>query len=82
MRGIIRAILLAMEGDIILSDSQVAIGWVRRGRSGARRDLNDRLKVAKDRMASKNLTLRWVPRKQNHAGIYNERHPARKPVVQ
>ena len=43
-RGIMVAVDLAEAGDIIVSDSQIALGWVRRGRSKARADLNDRLR--------------------------------------
>ena len=43
------AIDLAESGDIVISDSQIALGWMRRGRSKARADLNDRLLAARDR---------------------------------
>lgn len=77
VRGLAYAVRIAEEGDIVLSDSQVAIGWVLGGESGARPDLNDRLRRANDRMRKKHLRLKFVRRAENPAGVYNELYPAR-----
>ena len=38
-------------------------------------DLIDGLRAARDRVAAKKLGLRFVPRRLNLAGLYNEEHP-------
>lgn len=76
--GIMLAIDPAEAGDIIGSDSRLVLGWVCRGRSRTRSDLNDRLRAAAELVQSKGLKLRFVPRRFNVAGLHNERHPAKK----
>jgi len=67
--AVILAIDLVEADDIIVSDSQIALGWLCGGWSQAAREL----------VKSKGLELRFVPRAYNLAGLYNEEHPARKP---
>lgn len=70
--GVLRAIELSEIGSEIYTDSQCICFWVKNGKSKARKDLNDILKNAYSDMEKKNLTLVWIPREENLAGIYNE----------
>jgi ribonuclease HI len=76
LRGVMRAILLASQGDTVLTDSRVALGWIRRGCSRARSDLNPQLRIYQERVRSKKIELRWVPREKNLAGLFNEQQAA------
>ena len=69
------AVHLAHMGDIIRSDSQVISRyWVPAGRCKARPDLNALCQFAHDGIHDKRLTLVWIPRAQNLAGIVNDKH--------
>jgi ribonuclease HI len=69
------AVHLAKTGDIIRSDSEVMVKWwVPRGMCKSRPDLNTLCKLAHDGIRDKRLTLTWIPRAQNLAGIYNDTH--------
>jgi len=70
--GALRAIELAENGSEIYTDSQCICYWIQNGRSKARKDLNEILKNAYADMEKKDLTLVWIPREENLAGIYNE----------
>ena len=56
--AIMLAVDLAEDGDIVVSDSQVSLAWVRRGRSKAKTDLNDRLPDT-FRCCGSSLRHRW-----------------------
>lgn len=63
---------IAQPTDTIISDSECAIAWVRRGSCKARPDLSKRAGQAKRNIEEKELELRYEPRGNNLAGIYNE----------
>lgn len=73
LRGIYEALKISKKNDVVCSDSQTCIGWVLRGKSGSRNDLNyiagDCLRLIK----TKKIFLAWLPREENLAGHYNER---------
>lgn len=56
----------------IYSDSQVAIGWIRKGKSMKRPDLNPFLRRIQAVVRDKGIVIRWLPREQNQAGIFND----------
>jgi ribonuclease HI len=63
---------LANHGDTLVTDSKNTIAWVRRGIPKARPDLTPEASEAKELIKLKNLTLEFVPREENLAGILNE----------
>jgi ribonuclease HI len=66
---------LAAVNDTIRSDSEVMTKWwIPRGVCKSRPDLNILCKMAHDEIRDKRLSLVWVPREQNLAGIYNDNH--------
>jgi ribonuclease HI len=64
---------IAAHGDVIMSDSQVCIGWILRGKANAWPELKPALEAAKLLAEDNNVRLWWSPRGKNLAGIYNER---------
>jgi ribonuclease HI len=62
------------QGDEIRTDSQIALRWVQVGGSKARPDLDPVCRCAKQAVWEKGLTVRWVRREQNLAGLWNEEH--------
>jgi ribonuclease HI len=65
----------AKVGDILRSDSEVMVKWwIPRGACKSRPDLNVLCRYAHNLIRDKRLTLVWVPREQNLAGIYNDAH--------
>lgn len=75
VKGIIYCILhLCEAGDEILSDSDCAIIWVKSGRSKARPDLFSILQQGRTVMLQKKLSLQWVSRWHNKAGLYNDEY--------
>ena len=72
--GVLYACMLASHGDTIVTDSQNTIAWIRSGTPKARPDLTDFATLAKDLVSKKQVTVKWLPREQNLAGIYNEEH--------
>lgn len=70
--GMTRALELATNNSIIYTDSQNTIAWVKSGRPKARMDLQPIASKAKKLAEKKNITIRWVPREENLAGIYLE----------
>lgn len=64
---------LCQAGGTIRSDSELMVKWwVPKGRCGARPDLNTLCKLAHDTIRDKSLSLIWVPREENLAGIHND----------
>lgn len=71
--GIVEALRLASNFDIISTDSMCCISWVFMGKSKARPDLNYLLEEARGLWDRKNINLCWERRNFNLAGIYNEK---------
>lgn len=72
VRGIIHAIWIAKEGDVIITDSRVAYAWILNAKCKARPDLAALCRLARDKMRSKRVTIKWEGRETNLAGIHNE----------
>lgn len=73
--AIAAAVFLAHTGDTIRSDSEVMTKWwIPRGHCKSRPDLNVLCKFAHDGIRDKRLSLVWVPRTKNLAGLYNDRN--------
>ena len=66
--GVWRALLLAQEGDEIVTDSQLVHGQVVKGWKCNQPHLQVRRDACIDMLARKNVSLVWVPREQNVAG--------------
>ena len=76
------AVHIAKVGDIIRSDSEVMVKWwVPRGICKSRPDLNKLCQFAHNGIRDKRLSLVWVPREENLAGIYNDHHKTKAPVT-
>ena len=73
MLGVIRAVELIDSEGIIYTDSQVIAHWVRRGQARSRPDLNEVICKCKEQIEKKRVKIKFVPRNDNLAGIYNER---------
>jgi ribonuclease HI len=76
--GLYRALEIAAKGDIIVSDSYVAISWVKGGRprkASVRKDLHGLMFHCKALHRDKEISLEWGPRESNLAGVYNEEYP-------
>ena len=71
--GIVRAVELSVPAGTVFSDSRIALGWVRKGRSAARPDLDKIIFECKGLVKRKRLILCFVPRGQNLAGLLNDR---------
>lgn len=68
---------LAAPEDTICSDSEVVVKWwVPRGHCKTRLDLCPLALMTHEAVEYKNLSLIWVPRAKNLAGIYNDQHRA------
>lgn len=72
--GVLFAVMLASHGDTVVTDSQNTIAWIKSGDPKARPDLKEFAALAKRLCALKNVTVTWVARDQNLAGVYNEKH--------
>jgi hypothetical protein len=57
---------------INLTDSQTAQGWIIKGKSKGRPDLNEILRWCKEKITQNNIKILFTPRKKNLAGLYNE----------
>ena len=77
--GVAHAIWLAPSGATVVTDSRVVRTWIRKGKSKARPDLNGEIKEARRSANRKVIAIVQVPRNENLAGIYNEKHPADHP---
>ncbi len=68
-------VFLAGPDDTIYSDSEVMVKWwLPRRSSKTRKDLNELIITTAKEMERKSLTLLWVRREDNLAGIYNEKN--------
>lgn len=74
LRGLVHALLIAKENDIVITDSKTVYWWVCKGRAKARPDLTEICKIGNQAMHSKKVEIRWVRRDENLAGIYNENY--------
>jgi len=70
--GIYNALKRAKKLDTVITDSQICLGWVWRGKAGSRSDLNDIASKALTLLKEKSVALAWLPREVNLAGHYNE----------
>lgn len=78
LRGLVHAIIIAKHYDVVVTDSRTVYWWVMKGRAKARPDLNEICKIGNQAMHLKKVEVRWVPREQNLAGIYNDEYAKRK----
>jgi ribonuclease HI len=72
LRGVAKAIELANEGDTVITDSNVALCWIKYRRCKARKDLKDIACKAHEEMEEKFIILRHEGRKKNLAGNFIE----------
>jgi ribonuclease HI len=72
LRGIFEAAKMANRREKIYSDSRVAIGWVNKRKAGPRNDLHSLAHDTKQIIIEKQLSLEYIPREQNKAGILIE----------
>lgn len=78
LRGIVHALHIAYDHDVVITDSMIALAWVKSGRAKARPDLDEICAYGQRLLHSKNIDLRWRPREDNLAGIHNEFHGNKK----
>lgn len=72
--GILFCCIEAKDNSEIFTDSKNSIAWIRNGKSEVRNDLNWLFQITKNIVNKKNLKIKWIPRKRNIAGIYNEKN--------
>lgn len=72
LRGLVHALLIAKQNDIVVTDSKTVYWWVTKGRAKARPDLNPICRMGNRAMKDKKVEVRWVRREENLAGIYND----------
>lgn len=72
LRACCEAIRLANQGDEIIVDSQNTISWLRKGKTSARADLLPMIREYREMIRYKGLRVKWEPRENNLAGMYNE----------
>ena len=72
--GVYNAIKLAKKFDSVVTDSQIALGWIYRKSCGSRKDLNSIAIESHKLMVEKEINLAWLPREYNLAGHYNEQY--------
>lgn len=70
--GVVSALEHANNGDEILTDSMIALSWIRSGKPKARKDLINLATIGKNLLHKKKINLYWGSRDNNQAGIYNE----------
>lgn len=73
--GVLYACSLANHGDIIKTDSQNTLAWIKRGKPKARPDLEQPATMAQTLVRLKGLKLEWGGRDTNLAGIHNDNNP-------
>ena len=66
------AAFIAEEHDKIWTDSKIITYWVAAGRCKARPDLTPMAAKCRYWIETKSLTLEWLPREENLAGLFNE----------
>lgn len=72
LRGLNWALKEGKTGDEISTDSNVVLSWLRRGKTKARKDLNELIQECVRLKKEKSISLIWEGRDSNLAGIYNE----------
>jgi len=72
--GVVRAVEVVDSKGIVYTDSKVVARWVQRGRARGRPDLNEVICKCKELVKKKKVKIKFVPRNENLAGSYNERH--------
>lgn len=72
LQGIARAVEIAGMHDTILTDSQICLGWVLRGKTKGRKDLDFLCGKVLDQVLEKGVMIAWLSRDWNEAGKYNE----------
>jgi len=70
--GVYKALQLADKGAIVYTDSRNTMAWIKSGKPRARMDLQSICQEAKKLKKAKDITLEWVSRDDNDAGIYIE----------
>lgn len=70
--GVGVAVNKAENGSIVYTDSQNTFYWVRSGKPKARPDLAPLALSIHNLVKEKEITLKWIPREQNIAGIIIE----------
>ncbi|QDT59497.1 hypothetical protein SV7mr_20040 [Stieleria bergensis] len=74
LTAVYRAAQLVDEGGTVFTDSKLVCDWIETGRSKKRSDLNKLIRACKGLIEKKSVSLRFRSRKQNLAGIYNDRN--------
>lgn len=77
--GLERALEICGRGDVISTDSMVALTWIHSGKSKARKDLNPLLQKLKEIVEDKKINLIWEGRDYNIAGHFNESYDSGRP---
>jgi len=72
--GVVRAVELIESEGIVFTDSKVIARCVHRGRARSRPDLNEVISKCKEQIKKKKVEIKFVPRKENLAGLYNENY--------
>ena len=67
-KAVILAIVWAQPGDVIYTDSQLVVKQVSGEYRCKAKHLDEPLQLVRDSLKEKNLSLKWIPRKQNKAG--------------
>lgn len=70
--AILEGCRFAEKNQNIITDSDNALKWIRRGRSRARPDLNFVISEINNLKREKNLKIIWQSRETNFAGFFNE----------
>ena len=70
----VAAVELADDDSTVVTDSKIALKWVSGGRCKARPDLSDVALECKRLVKEKRIKIRFRPREENLAGIYNEKN--------
>lgn len=72
--GVVNALRMCGDGDVLSTDSMCMLLWIRHGHSRKRADLNGLITEAKRLIFDKRVSLFWEGRDSNLAGRYNEKH--------
>lgn len=71
--GLLYALRVARFDDTVFTDSQLLVGHVTKGWKVKAEHLREFVQQAKQLVAEKRITLKWIPRSQNLAGHLLER---------
>lgn len=72
LRGIVRSLQFAHDGDTIITDSACSLAWIKRGYCKARPDLTPLVGIIQSFLRTKRVQILWQPRDENLAGQFNE----------